>query len=1470
MRKFYLFLGCAIITTAALFFISNHKYSQKAPVSTDQAIGNGEAEENEGYDGPAERAALEFEKTKDPALGYVPFDRLTQAIDYTENLKQSLSTSFTTGTQAMINWTERGPIYDSVGPSNGNTRGGNGYTSGRMRAVFIDTLNDPSGNTAFVGGVAGGIWKCTTFLSAFPNWQAINDRFSNLAISSICQDPSNPAVLYFSTGEATSNGDAVYGAGIWKSINAGTTFTQLPSTTNLIRTFRIACDAAGNVYVGARTTATPASNLFGLLRSKDGGLTWTNITPTAQGTATATATCTDLEISSTGKLYTSFGYLGTVVRAYVTNDPANVTQTVGWTLGTGIRTSAVSAVRMELAAIADTAYAVTVNTSYNTDSCYKSIDGGVTWTKQNTVLIPTGLGSGQGWYNQTLAINPSNTNELLSGGLDAYKSTNGGATWTRLTFWVTSSPYVHADHHFIQWWNSGGQSRVAIGCDGGIFYSSNGGTSWVDKNRNLGLKQFYAGAIHPGFGSPYLLAGAQDNGCHSLKNPGLSYSTEVTGGDGCYVHINQQDPSIQFGSYVYNQYRRSTNGGASWTSVNINAATGMFVNPYDYDDLNNTMYASWGTDVIMRWPNANVSTTTNTLTLAGLGNPSAFKVSPNTAKRVFIASSNGRVYRLDNADVATVASLPVDLKVITGASFPAGFINCINVGSTDNYLVAVFTNYGVSNVWYSSNGGTSWTAIDGNLPDMPVRWAIFHPQHNDQLVLATEAGVYQTDLVNGAGTVWTPNVSFPTVSTDMLKIRLSDYTVVAATHGRGLFTGVLPGTPEVRFLSPGRVVKEATAATSGCRRYTDYAVDVAMTSAPTGDATVTYNVQAGGTATNGVDYDFSTNGDFTNPSAQHSFVSGFAAAKTLTIRVYDDAEIEPTESFTIGFTVSGATDAIASSANTYTVTILDNDRLPSAFGTNNYTLGTYNTDINGQSPFASNRIRHKMQALYYASELSASGIYASGNIQSMIMRVVTKNSTKAYTGLTISIANTNATTLSAGFTAAIFTQVYSGNYSTVAGNNTFNFSTPFLWDGSSNVVVQICFDNGAAPADALADLVEGNTAPLGAGFRSTTYSNYTTGATAGCSLPAAFISDFRINATFSVTLGNPVATVLNSTRTEYLGQNVDLYYYTSSGEILGRILNLSAQNYGCTEFVIDRAGTGASQFWNLNTANYLMNKTFRILPTTNSPTGKYEVTFYFTKEEKEGWETATGQSWNDIKIIKLPSAISSVTPLNAQPDGAGTIKVIDAVKRNFGTGYTLSGIFDNGFSGFGFGVPGRMNTILTLTGNINSNATDIDLHWTTSAEINSSIFEVEKSYNGVDFHRIGTVAASGNKLTPSSYDFADHENVQNNYYRIKMLHTDGYILYSNMIYIKKDDAPQRLFIYPNPFGSNLSIIFGRMPTSGVTFSFYDMAGKLVKRYTAAPGAVTYDINTAGILSKAIYVLKVNVDGKQITKRVMKQ
>jgi len=734
-----------------------------------------EGEENEKYDNPAARDLQEFNKTKDPATGTVPIERLWTAQEYTLALKDNYSRGGITGV-----WEERGPIYDSVGPSNNNGRGGvgftGGYTSGRIKGFLVDAA-DPSGNTVFCGGANGGLWKCTNFTSTTtdPNWVAINEYMNNMSIVSICQNPVNKDIMYAATGLGFVNGvDKARGKGVFKSIDHGVTWTNLAVTSSITNSFKIICDASGNVY-----WATVGS---GLRRSTNGGTSFTTITPSGANT-----TCTDIEISSTGKLHASFGYNGSSVVYKFANNPATVSST-SWGSATGIGTAAS---RLELACKGDTVYGVTVISSGNADYCYRSVNGGITFTKMNTTVMPTAVTNTQGWYAISLAVNPKDANQFIVGSIDAYLSTDGGASINKITSWVNSGTYVHADHQAYQWWlNGSGESRILIGSDGGLFYSEDDGATFVDKNKNLGLKQFYSCAIHP-TKTNYILGGAQDNGVHQLKNPGLSYSIEVTGGDGGYVDIDNDQPQYQFGSYTNNQYRKSTNSGVSWTSINISSTTGDFINTYDYDDAQNIMLCENTSNTFLRWTNPQTATsasnaTTAAVTLTELGGmASAITVSPYKTGRAFFGGSGGSVVMVNNTKTTTGTGSAdvVDLNAPGG-----GNTNCIAVGTNDSNLLAVYSNYGINNLYITNDMGATWTAIDGNLPDMPILWAVFHPTLNNAIVIGTETGVFTTTNVNGAATIWTVSPGFPLVRVNMLKLRKSDNAIVAATYGRGMWT----------------------------------------------------------------------------------------------------------------------------------------------------------------------------------------------------------------------------------------------------------------------------------------------------------------------------------------------------------------------------------------------------------------------------------------------------------------------------------------------------------------------------------------------------------------------------------------------------------------------------------------------------------------------------------------------------------
>jgi trimeric autotransporter adhesin len=1296
--------SCITFFLNSLFIILMASCSQQTQQTTIS-----ENEENDKYDGPEMIARMEFERTKDPATGRVPREQLMVAMDETELSKTNYLNR--AGITAL-SWIERGPTSDLPGTSNGNTRANSGIAAGRIRALMVDST-DATKKTVWAGSVAGGLWKTTDITVSPANWILVNDYLSNLSIADICQDP-RPGfqnIMYFCTGESYFNFDAVQGNGVFKSIDGGATWNYLASTSTYVSSTRIKCDFQGNIYLATRGT--------GLLRSTaaSGGASWTNITPTGL----VTDIC-DMEISSTAvaaRLHIVAGVFSTQAYRY-TDIPATVTSAT-WTTPTTAFPS--FATRAEIACSGSTLYALPGDGSYQIPTIYKSINGGATWVA--TGGQPTAGWASQGWYALSVDIDPSNVNNCIVGGLDTWKTINGGTNWTQISNWVgTAGQYVHADVHKILWYDGG--NKLLFGSDGGVFYSADKGTTIRDRNNGLRIKQFFSCAIHPTL-TDYFLAGAQDNGVHQFNNAGLSNTVEVTGGDGAFVAIDQNQPQFQFGSYVFSNLKRSTDGGVSWSGIAEHGVnSGLFINPFDYDDVNNIMYMSSGpdynlqgvgNDTYARWDNPQTGSTFTDITIPAFNTTatararvSAVKVSPYTNNTVYFGTTGGRVVKVANANIASPTATN-----ITG-TINAGYISNIEVGTDDNNLIVTVSNYGVNNIYVTTNGGATWVACDGNLPNMPVRWALFYPADNSKMYIATETGVWETGLLNGAATVWTANNTFPNVRTDMIKYRPLDRTIAAATHGRGLWTTVLPTvtTPDIQFQGAILSSTEVTAFTSGCRGYKDYTANMVILNAPTGTATVTVGIAAGATALQSVDYAITTNGSFTTPSNTLTFASAVTTPQPITIRIYDDAAIENAETFTLNYTISGATNAQAGTSNqTLVYTINDNDVAPIASGTSTNSVGLYEANAASQTPFRSDQAKFRIQTLFSASELMAAGITTARNFNSMTIRIVTKNSTQPYTNFTISMANTSVNSLSTGFAGGTFTTVYpAANYSSVVGDNSFNFSTPFAWDGVSNVLINYCFDNVTAIASA--DVTEATIAPLGVGIRASTYSNAV--ASAPCTAAAAFISDARIRATFGTSItGTTISTALNNTKNVYLGPNDDVYFYDAAGAILARIKNLSAFDYGCTQVTIDRAGTGTTQFWNSSTPSNLLQKTIKVVPTNNTTTGNYQITLYYTGTEVANWQTATGLNFSTAQVVKVSNGffVPDVTP--ASPH-VSDVTLVGGTATAFGTNFTITGNFTStGFSGFGVGVPGNPISTANFRTKANGNFSD-PLIW----EYNSS------------------------------------------------------------------------------------------------------------------------------------------------------
>jgi hypothetical protein len=562
----------------------------------------------------------------------------------------------------------------------------------------------------------------------------------------------------------------------------------------------------------------------GLFRSTDNAETWTQVLPMNTGTGYnfIPYTPSSLSIGKDNRLW-----VGTKSNPYYAEPPAtlgggNIFYSTDGTSWTNTLSEPVTFLhgRVTVAtAPSDENYVyafIETNTTGGASTIVlkKSTNNGATWSDMalpNDVddgISAADFSRGQAWYDQVLKVDPNVPQTVYVGAIDLFKSTDAGDNWTQISKWsnnpgmgsITSLSYVHADQHAMEF-KPGSSSIGIFGNDGGVFYSdnlTNASTSSVinARNANYNVTQFYAAAIHPNAKTNYYLAGSQDNGTHQFNAAGLGITNEVTGGDGAYCFIDQNNPNYQITSYVFNNIYYSDDGGVNFYTLNREtpgSETGSFINPACYDNNLHAYYSYVSTNrttsgVIKRISNITTSKVKTNITINGLSaKATAFKVSPHTtgSTTLFIGTSNSKLIKVTNADATPTST------TLSTTGFPAdASISSIDIGATENELLVTFFNYGVNRIWYTSNGGTTWSNKMGNFPNIPARWGMFNPSNRaNDVLLATELGIYGTTNFGTASPTWTQlNNGFTNVRTDMLQYRASDKQVIAATYGRGLYS----------------------------------------------------------------------------------------------------------------------------------------------------------------------------------------------------------------------------------------------------------------------------------------------------------------------------------------------------------------------------------------------------------------------------------------------------------------------------------------------------------------------------------------------------------------------------------------------------------------------------------------------------------------------------------------------------------
>lgn len=798
MRKYYfLILSLLGIITASLWF----HYGQSPERQKYEAYLAGEYKNlaklmEASVDQPELAALQDYYATMDPVSKRIPKERLLQVWQSVRSETKSPS----------------GEIEWNIIPSN---------MGGRTRAIMWDP-NDAAGKRVFAGSVAGGLWKNEDILNGNSSWENIDDFMPSLSISCLTYDPNNTMIFYAGSGEGQT-ARVIYresgglGVGIWKSNDGGTSWELLPSTSGFkyITDIRVRNEDGQSVIYAAVISGYyhgehPSTPSEGLYRSADGGETWTQVLPDHTGGKPYAPA--DIEIAANGRifvgtmknedgdggatiLFSDTGLPGswTVFDDYesiIESDPDNNVP------GRVVLAAAPSDANRVYALIGAGHIASSTGFNYAYGrNILKSDDNGLTWEERNMPDAGENGFATLSWHAFVASVHPTNPDMLFIGGLDVWRSANGGNSWEQLSDWAQmyyggGPEYVHADQH-AQVFNPQNPNQLLLASDGGVFLTVNPADDPVvfqERNKNYNSLLFYTCDIHPGTGVNYFMGGLQDNGTLLFTGTPLNIDDMISGGDGAYCFYDNNSPGVAITSVYYN---RIITYDDNYQYDYNNFQSGVFINPMDYDYKNDILYANacrfsgYDNNKILRINNIPSLYDYSYVNLnTGLSVYfSSLKVSPfapaNTTT-LFVASQNGRLFKAENAQAVP------EVTEIGSSEFPVAYISSIAIGGSEDTLLVTFSNYGVPSVWQTYDGGENWTDISAGLPDIPVRWAIYHPETSKNIMLATELGIWKSI----DGSTWTHDATFPNVRVDMLQMRAGDNTVLAASHGRGLIYGV--------------------------------------------------------------------------------------------------------------------------------------------------------------------------------------------------------------------------------------------------------------------------------------------------------------------------------------------------------------------------------------------------------------------------------------------------------------------------------------------------------------------------------------------------------------------------------------------------------------------------------------------------------------------------------------------------------
>jgi len=738
--------------------------------------------------------------------------------------------------------------WESLGPGN---------VGGRTRGLVIHPKNP---NTMWVGGATGGVWKST---DGGKTWLPKTDFAPVLSINSLVIDANDPNTLYAGTGEQTQNWR---GAGIFKTVDGGETWNQLPATATadfyFVNNIAVSPGSSSRLYAATNT---------GLWASRDGGASWNLSLASPDGGPAPTLTggttngCFDVAIQpgqTTDTVLAVCHPPGSLQYAIFRNPDA---------AGTGTWSAVQTDPQMWYTALAfapsqpGTVYAVSVTYASGTYAkallaVYRSTSGGAagTWetrtsnqdpNRLNTAILSndsaysfgsafcTGASpnlNGQAGYNLALVVDPLDPNRVWVGGIGLFRSDDGGANWGY------GFGGNHPDQHSLAFdpGYDGVSNQILYNVnDGGIYKttqargktgtcsSTSSAVNWTTLNNGYGTTQFYHGVPYPGGGA--WVGGTQDNETvRGSDARGPNQWDPIYGGDGGVARVDPVSANILYVEYVHGAIAKSSDGGNTFqnavTGITENSGNFPFIAWYLFDPNDSLRLYVGGTqlwrseDGAAHWTAASAPVDAVN---GALDNIRSIAVSPIDSNLVLFGMSHGRIFRNTNTLAADGSTVWPSMQPRSGNVSHLEFD-----GRNPSTVYATYTTFnsapGDQHVYRSNDSGVTWTGIDGSgttgLPDVPVETLLVDPDDSNRLYLGTDLGIYAS--LDGGQTWARDDNPFANAITMSLAIDRTGGTkyFYAFTYGRGVWRVAMQSgslTQCSYSLSPVSLTADATGGT---------------------------------------------------------------------------------------------------------------------------------------------------------------------------------------------------------------------------------------------------------------------------------------------------------------------------------------------------------------------------------------------------------------------------------------------------------------------------------------------------------------------------------------------------------------------------------------------------------------------------------------------------------------------------------